>query len=1400
MSSMKIRLRQNFVCVKNYLLGSVAAGLLGSGATLSQAGEPSSQDKGVQAQLSTNTKGGGSLIVEAHGILPKAELFYKTSTKQVVTVGARSIKQVMTLDYTKLQGENEVMSLQIHNKSEIKSVVGAGLQEWSVREVDGVYYLDVKMKDKKAKSLSVELVAERKLDKSKNKQVAGIMTFSPLGGPKQSAGYHESITIKKNGVHLIVTKAEGTVMAKNETEDKETKVFLSSGVSNLELSIFKNESDYAGVDLQDVHMHAVVDKDSKSALIRLTGNLKVREPSEKTFSLVSGKVALTELPEIGAGRMKVDYTKDGGMSLGVLCENVGEFPIDLEFAVPISAGTGWNTMEFTVPNGAVVPVSIDELGTGIEFRDGALVSGEQVYVWTGVLKDGLWQGVLPASGLCHIQWRKKAKTGDGELFYTSHGRSEISIGSGLMHSTSLLTFKVLQGKVDKLIFDLAGSGEIVSVTGQQVSTWKVSEVAGKRTLECVLKNETAEVGAIHVASQFPLGKFPAKVEALSLTPQESMRHDGFIRVTNKGTVRVESSLTEGLMQLSPDKFPASPKVAAPVLGKQVFVYRYPSADRKLEISADQVISEVAVSHITTYEMSETDRVINADIEIDITEASLREWSFMIPSDYSASGLTSANMVDYVVSNTVVDGRRALKVLFRNEVIGRQLIQVRLEKNLPAGEGAWELATLSFPEAKRVRGDIGLMSANGWKMNLVGESLKNLDIRPLAYFPKKNMPVEQLQHAFRTRSNDWSVGFNITAMGRSIQSDLLHLYHLGEGVVEAKVLVYYFVVGAPANEWRLQVPKSAENVSVEGQNVRTWDTEDGVLTVRLNQAVLGSAKLLVTYEEPMNPNGGKVNMGAVKPLGVNSESGFIHLVSSQQVKTEVLAKSENLLKISPLEMPSEHRVLSSLPSVAAWQYASRPCDVQLSVQTLELVKTLNQAVGAASLNTRITRAGEVVTNATFLVNTRGKKAIRMTLPEGNTLWTAKADGVLINARVDGNELILPLPPTKDPNRYRSLEVRYGGTAENPAKVNIGPPVLSAPMTVAEWKVTGDNHLTPIGGNVKPLEMAVTENGFDQVSGEFRYLAGVLFLLLGGLFLLQEKIKDKWLTLFGNIWLVAAVIFSLMFMSEFYNTDVASLKEFTVVAPVVSDQQVVSLELRNHDSAPSSLSVWGVILSIFGLGLFVVGFIRKEVSNILFKALALLLVLLGCLMHVGGAAYLYFIFAVTAAVLLFKGIPKMKKFDWKLKMKKVVKKTTTVTSVVFFGLLATVSDTHAADSINTADSIVEAWKIADDVLKGSQQIIWEAKEGESLEILRAPAVLLEAKGEGFRVVKVQADEEGNAVSKIYWKLIAEETGELYINVSYELFIKNLAELNLMVPSGRAVMKSLTVEVDPSSPSKK
>ena len=1364
---------RGFKCVVKCLGAGVVAGMMNATALAQEVGKDD-----VKATLNTNNQGGGSLIVEAHGIPPKAPLFFNASSEQMVTVSSTGIQQKISLHYKKLQGEDEVMSLVLKNQAKIKSVAGAGLKEWSVREQDGVSYLDVRMTDAMAKELKLTVIAEHQFEDAVRNPVVGLMTL----GVNQTtgAGFHEQVTINRKDMHVNVTKALGCVAVK--TENPKTDVFVTQSGAELELSIYRFSGDYAGIDLRNISLVAKVDEDGKSAVVRMTGDLHVRKASERSFSLVSGKVALTNLPKIGAGEMRVKGLKNGA-NYGVVCENEGVFPVDLEFAVPINTETGWSVLNFRVPNGAVVPLKVNDLVETVEFRDEEFSSLD--------FKDALWQGVLPASGLCNLQWKKKSKTDDGELFYTSNGVSEISVGSGLVHTASVVNFKVLQGKMNQITFDLAGAGEVVSVSGSQVASWKVSEVAGKRSLVCVLKYETSEVEHIRVASQFPLGKFPTKVEPLSLTPVGTMRHSGFISVSNRGAVRVETSVTEGLMQLSPDKFPGRETVKSENRAsleqayEQSFVYRYPSADRKLEISADQIISEVAVSYITTYEMSETDRVIKSDIEIDITEASLREWSFMIPAEYSVSSVSSASMVDYVVSTTVENGRRPLKVLFKGEVVGRQLVRVHLEKNLPAAAGEWSLPSFAFPGVKSIRGDVGVLSARGWKMASVASKVKNLDVRPLAYFPGNNQVGDRLQHAYRTRVEDWSAVLEISAMGQSIQSDLLHLYHLKEGVIEAKVLAYYFVVGAPANEWKLKLPASAENISVEGQNVRTWLQEGDILTVTLNQPVLGSAKLLVTYEESMSPHGGEVNIGSVTPLNVQSESGFIHLVSSHQVKMSDVKKSESLLKISPLEMPSEHQVLTSVPSVAAWQYASRPFSLSLSVETLELVKTLSQAVGAASLNTRITSSGEVVTNATFLVNTRGKKALRVRLPAGNTLWTAKADGEMLNARVDGDQLILPLPPTKDPNRYSSLEIRYGGTAENPSKVIIGPPVLSAPLTVAEWKVTGDNHLTAIGGNVKPLQMEISRNGFSQLKSDYGLLAGVILLLLGGIFLLREKIKDKWLVLFGNVWLAAAVVCCLVFGSQLFDTDVTSFKEFDVIAPVVTEQEMVTLELANHQSGPSSFSGLGVVLMLGGAGLLAAGLVKSKLGSILFKAVGVLLLLLGCLMHVGGAAYFYFMIAVFAALLLIRRMPKLID-QWRFRPKK----SAAVVSILIMGLMANLSEVNAAEGAEeVASSIKEEWNIDNGTLISTQEFIWNAEVGESIEILRAPAVLVAADGEGFRVIKVR--DRGNGA--MTWRIIAEESGEISAKINYVVKLNQVAELKIAVPSGSAVVKTLSVTVN-------
>jgi len=120
--------------------------------------------------------------------------------------------------------------------------------------------------------------------------------------------------------------------------------------------------------------------------------------------------------------------------------------------------------------------------------------------------------------------------------------------------------------------------------------------------------------------------------------------------------------------------------------------------------------------------------------------------------------------------------------------------------------------------------------------------------------------------------------------------------------------------------------------------------DHKIVVDLHQPALGVATLLVTYEEAMSSNQGDIVLGGVAPVNVQSEAGFIHLVSNSQVTHHQLEQTKGLHSISPLEMPSEFQALSSQPSVAAWQYANRPYNLKLNVETPELVETIDQVVG------------------------------------------------------------------------------------------------------------------------------------------------------------------------------------------------------------------------------------------------------------------------------------------------------------------------------------------------------------------------------------------------------------------------------------------------------------------------
>ncbi len=109
---------------------------------------------------------------------------------------------------------------------------------------------------------------------------------------------------------------------------------------------------------------------------------------------------------------------------------------------------------------------------------------------------------------------------------------------------------------------------------------------------------------------------------------------------------------------------------------------------------------MGVSQLVTYEVTETERRLSADLELDIREAPIREWIVEFPEDYSLVTATGSSLADFLVAAEAANGRKKLTLLFGGEVTGRQLVSLVFEKNEAAVAGSWVLPGSSFPMRSR----------------------------------------------------------------------------------------------------------------------------------------------------------------------------------------------------------------------------------------------------------------------------------------------------------------------------------------------------------------------------------------------------------------------------------------------------------------------------------------------------------------------------------------------------------------------------------------------------------------------------------------------------------------------------------------------------------------------------
>lgn len=1279
---------------------------------------------------------GSSTIIVTPGKTTEPAFLYSANSNALIQVSPTALEQTVELKIRVLQGKPGTVSIGLVGVGDVKEVMGEFIESWSVRSKGGERFIELQLKPDQT-----DYVATLKLS-TPIVSIPGDVDVLHLS-PGKVLGFDSRIQVDyAPGLVGKAVVAEG--FAPLMSDDLKVR-FQSSTGGKLVLKINRQSALPPAVELINSQLVGTRHANGKSISFRLTGTAVVTEANAR-LRMLSGNAALNKLPDSPA--YKIELAKNPAeAAYDMVFPATGSFPLELEFVAGVTVpNANWQAVDFSIAASAVVPLTLEGFASDLEFvRDAQAVVPK--------LNADKWSGFLPATGRVFLQWKNAQASVEGKLFFATNAKIETQIGPGLMKQDHLLTYQVLQGQLKALTIQLLGPGEILDVEGPNLVGWKVVTEGEQRRLEVTLSQALATDSVIKVRSQTAVGAFPVRVEGLRLMPQGAIRHSGYVRISNIGSVRVDPTGLEGLTQLSPEQFPGNPLEA-----RQLFVYRFPSADYQFSIVADRIQPEVSITEMLVYQITETNRVIQADIELDIREAAIREWDFLLPGDYSIVSVVHPGQ-DYVAASDVVDGKRNLKVIFGQDVQGRQLVRIRLEKTEAAVAGVWALPRIDFKDAKAVRGDIGIVGSPGFR--IVPASVEMLVEKPLSNFPT---PIPYLQQAFRIREPNWSASMQIESLERSIQADVFHLYSLSQGTVYGSSLVNYFITGAPTAELQLTVPAILGNVTVDGQDIRTWRRDGDKLSVSLHQPVMGPYTLLVTFEEKPNATDGTFQPGLIAPLDVQGDRGFIEVVSPIQVEIAPVSVSSQLLVLDPLELPAEFRLLSTAPPLGTWQYTERPFELKLKAKWFEPGTTAAQVVEFAEANSSVSPDGELVTDVVYYVKTRGQRSLRVKLPEEPVrLWAVSVNGQPVTARQTGTDTLIPLPSAADPNAPMEVKLRLGKPAIEDAYAELKLPVIDSPVLKTKWSLQCDYNyvLTFVDGTVEPTVPVLWPNGFEWIAdkGLFSTIAVVVLALFGGIVASQRgMIRFSAILFYGLAIFVAGAAF------------VQAVKEAGPPIPLQMDLPVLaageSLSVNVH-----AIPLWRVQVSWTGVGLILGGlgvlmiawFARKSATVRFWLMTSFALLSVGALLQANGGVIF---FAAVALIGFFAWvIPSLGMCIDAMSAKEEEKTdggeknpatgdggNAVVTTLLFWLSLTSAAllsghslnaaaptwqDTNGLEEIRRAESLTQDWTINSRAgkLDAKGTMTFTGKPGDRFVLLKFPAILTRFEGEGLRLSKVE-----------------------------------------------------------------
>ncbi len=840
------------------------------------------------------------------------------------------------------------------------------------------------------------------------------------------------------------------------------------------------------IEVSDLVLEGQIEGENIVFSMQLTADVRVRD---SRLGIVQGDVACldTKLPRSATLAREGDRYLIGFASRGRSSATV-------RFASRAAKEGDWRRSTFLIPASNLRRISVvcDREDLDIAFPGALNIERRKDEKGRKVVS-----AVLGASNRFEVRWKPETKKLEGELAVECDANAIASASVGALVMDQLFTFRVVQGALQRVAIEIPADINVTEVNGADIQDWRIAESGGVKRLEVVLSRPYEDSYRLGVRAERVLPEFPCRFDLPVLVPRGVIRTSGFLMVGTDSAIKLLAGKLSGLTQVDHAAFPraaldSKSGIARPLPARSAYAYQYANLPYSISLSADDIVSECSADDRLILSLEDNDLTLAASVELEFRDAPARDVTIAIATNWTVSAVSGSAVSDYDVRDGT--NGRSVHVYFQSGLLGRTLVDLRLEHTLAKDRSEFSVPVFRVEGAKAERGYLVLTAEKG-------QRLKADRVEGLREVHAGSMPVRvaDAQHAFRFREAGWSATVAIERTEPTLHAEILTLASIGEGVLYGSASITYHISGAPVRQFRLTVPAAAQNVEFNGRDIRGWARDaaagqtNGAWAVTLQEKVIGDYTLLVTYDQKIGYDRAEVDAGGIETVGTGSEVGYIVLASGGSFSLSEGRLDAGLLRVDREEIPQSYTLLINDPVLAAYTYGRKPHVARVKLARYGSERLLDQVLDHTAYSTRIGEDGESVTAVEYFIKNTSQQYLSVALPKGSRLWTVRrieADGSRGDvAPLKGEEAtLIPIGRPRDPNVPIRMELTYAQTL--PAVGVLGrrmtleaPVSKGAPATLARWTVQvpkGYEGRGLAGSSMAP-DRLVTAVGLERVLG-------------------------------------------------------------------------------------------------------------------------------------------------------------------------------------------------------------------------------------------------------------------------------------------------------------------------------